>query len=106
MLGGASRPVPKAAMIRVNLPDAEVRQLEQVFREATDRRMRDRVQIVLMAHRGRPHAQIAAGLGISRRTVPRWLNASLDRGLDGLTPKKAQGAPAKVPAGLADEINR
>jgi transposase len=93
-------------MIRVNLPDAQVRQLEQVFREAADRRLRDRAQIVLMAHRGRPHAQIAADLGISRRTVPRWLNAYLDRGLDGLAPGKAKGAPAKVPSELADEVKR
>jgi putative transposase len=93
-------------MIRVNLPADDVSRLEQVFRQATDRRLRDRVQIVLMAHRGRPHGQIAADLGISRRTVPRWLNAYLDRGLDGLTPTKAKGAPAKVPAGLADEIKQ
>ena len=93
-------------MIRVNLPDGDVPRLEQVFREATDRRLRDRVQIVLMAHRGRPHGQIAADLGISRRTVPRWLNAYLERGLDGLTPRKAKGAPAKVPADLAEEVKR
>jgi transposase len=93
-------------MIRVHLPDADVRHLEQVFREAADRRLRDRVQIVLMAHRGRPHGQIAADLGISRRTVPRWLNAYLDRGLAGLAPKKARGAATKVPADLADEVKR
>jgi transposase len=93
-------------MIRVKLPADDVHRLERVFRDATDRRLRDRVQIVLMAHRGRPHAQIAADLGINRRTVPRWLNAYLDGGLDGLTPKKAKGAPAKVPADLADEVKR
>jgi transposase len=93
-------------MIRVHLPDAAVRHLGQVFRESADRRLRDRVQMVLMAHRGRPHGQIAADLGVSRRTVPRWLNAYLDRGLDGLAPGKAKGAPAKVPAALADEVKR
>jgi transposase len=93
-------------MIRVHLPDEDVCQLEQLFREAADRRLRDRVQIVLMAHRGRPHGQIAADLGISPRTVPRWLNAYHDRGVDGLTPKKAKGAAAKVPADLADEVKR
>jgi transposase len=77
-----------------------------VFRESADRRLRDRVQIVLMAHRGRPRAQIAADLGISRRTVPRWLNAYVDCGLPGLTPRKAKGAAAKVPAELADEVKR
>lgn len=93
-------------MIRVHLPDAEARELEQAFREAADRRLRDRAQIALMAHRGRPHGQIAADLGISRRRVPRWLNAYLGRGLDGPSPRKAKGAPAKVPADLADEVKR
>src|SRR5437763_2997112 len=106
MPGGASHSVQEAAMIRVNLPAADVRQLEQLFRATTDRRLRDRVQIVLMAHRGRPHGQIVAERGISRRTVPRWLNAYLDRGLSGLAPKKAKGAAAKAPAELADEVKR
>src|SRR6516165_2951987 len=106
MPGGASPSVLEAAMIRVNLPDDDVRRLEQVFRDTPDRRLRDRVQIVLMAHRGRPRAQIAADLGISRRTVPRWLNAYVDCGLPGLTPRKAKGAAAKVPAELADEVKR
>src|SRR5262245_51387047 len=91
-------------MIRVHLPDAELRLLEDTFRAAPDRRLRDRVQIVLMAHRGRPHGQIAADLGVSTRTVPRWLNAYLDRGLAGLTPRKAKGAAPSVPAALADEL--
>ena len=48
-----------------------------------------------MAHRGRPHQDIAADLGITPRTVQRWLNAYLDGGLDGLRPRKAKGhAPA------------
>jgi transposase len=106
MPGGASPSVLEAAMIRVNLPDDDVRHLEQVFRAAPDRRLRDRVQIALMAHRGRPRGQTAADLGISRRAVPRWLNAYLDRGLPGLTPGKAPGAAAKVPAASADEVKR
>ena len=93
-------------MIRVHLPDDEARSLEQAFRTTTDRKLRDRLQIVLMAHRGRRPADIAADLGVSTRTVPRWLNAYLERGLDGLTPRKAQGAAAKVPAALADAVRR
>ncbi len=91
-------------MIRIHLPDDDVRRLEAAFRTATDRRLRDRLQIVLMAHRGRPHGQIAADLGVSRRTIPRWLNAYAERGLDALTPRKAKGAAPKVPAELADVL--
>jgi transposase len=93
-------------MIRVQLPEHEVRQVEQAFRQATDRKLRDRLQIVLLAHRGRPHQGIAQDLAVSPRTVQRWLNAYLDRGLDGLRPGKAPGAPAKIPAALADEVRR
>ena len=91
-------------MIRVHLPDRERDTLETEFRTTDDRKFRDRLQMVLMAARGRRPADIAADLGISTRTVPRWLNAYLDRGLDGLRPRKAKGAAPKVPAALADEI--
>src|SRR5262249_43147050 len=59
-----------------------------------------------MAHRGRRPAAIAADLGVSTRTVPRWLHAYLERGVDGLAPRKAKGAPPKIPAALADEVRR
>ena len=93
-------------MIRIQLPPAEVRRLELAFRSTDDRKLRDRLQIVLLAHRGRPHQGIAADLCINRRSVARWLNAYLERGLDGLRPRKARGAPGKIPAELADEIKR
>lgn len=41
-----------------------------------------------MAHRGRRHPDIAADTGTSHRSVTRWLNAYLDRGL---RPRKAKG---------------
>jgi transposase len=93
-------------MIRVRLPEGEGRQLEQAFRQATDRKLRDRLQIVLLAHRGRPHQGIAQDLAVSPRTVQRWLNAYLDGRLPGLQPRKAKGAAAKIPADLADEVRR
>jgi transposase len=93
-------------MIRVQLPQAEVERLEQVFRCTDDRKLRDRVQIVLLAHRGRKHQDIASDLCINRRSVQRWLNAYLDWGLGGLTPRKAQGAKAGIPAELAGAIRR
>ena len=91
-------------MIRVRLPHAEVGRLEEVFRTTPDRKLRDRLHIVLLAHRGRKRQDIAADLCVNRRSVQRWLNAYLERGLDGLAPRKAKGAPAKIPAELADEV--
>jgi transposase len=93
-------------MIRVQLPAPDRDRVDAEFRSTSDRKYRDRLQIVLMADRGRRPAEIAADLGISTRTVPRWLNAYLDRGLDGLRPRKAKGADPKVPARLADEVKR
>ena len=93
-------------MIRIQLPDAEVGRLEEVFRASDDPKLRDRVQIVLMAHRGRPHHGIAADLAVTPRTVQRWLNAYSADGLDGLRPRKAKGKRGAIPAALADEVKR
>ena len=93
-------------MIRLQLPQVEAERLEQVFQSAKDRKLRDRLQIVLMAHRGRPRQDIAADLGIHRRSVTRWLTAYCEGGLDQLRPRKAKGNAAKIPASLADEIRR
>src|SRR5256885_16839511 len=93
-------------VIRIALTDADARRLEQAFLQATDRKLRDRLQIVRLAHRGRPRQDIAADLGVHRKTVTRWLNAYCADGLEGLQPRKAQGRPAKIPLTLADEVRR
>ena len=93
-------------MIRIQLPEAEARRLERVFRGSGDPKFRGRVQIVLMAHRGRRRQDIAADLAVAPRTVQRWLNAYLADGLDGLRPRHAPGKPATIPASLADEVRR
>ena len=93
-------------MIRIELPAVDAKRLEGLFRSTDNRKLRDRLQIVLMAHRGRARQDIAADLGVHRKTVTRWLNAYCDGGLDGLQPKKAPGKPAKIPASLADDVRR
>jgi transposase len=91
-------------MIRIQLPRAEARRLQELFRTTDDRKLRDRLQIVLLAHQGRPRQQIAADLAIHRRSVTRWLNAYCDGGLEALVPKKPKGKAASIPEDLADEI--
>jgi transposase len=93
-------------MIRIRLAETEAQQLEAAFRSTQDRKLRDRLQIVLLAHKGRKHQDIAADLAIHRRSVQRWLNAYCERGLDGLAPRKAPGKRPGIPAALADEIKR
>ncbi|WP_162669546.1 helix-turn-helix domain-containing protein [Gemmata massiliana] len=75
-----------------------------MFRSTTDRKLRDRVQIVLMAHRGRARQDIATAPGVDRRTVTRWLNTYCANGLSGLRPKKSKGKSGHIPAALADEV--
>ena len=79
-------------MIRIQLPEIETQALEQAFRQATDRKLRDRLQVIRLAHRGRPHQEIAADSGVTPRTVRRWLNRYLGAGLAGLRLRKAKGA--------------
>lgn len=93
-------------MIRIALPDAEVGRLEGVLRTTADPKLRHRVQIVLMAHRGRKHGDIAADTATSPRSVQRWLNAYLDRGLGGLAPRTAPGAKPKLTPDLAPVIRQ
>lgn len=93
-------------MIRIQVPPDEAARLEDPFRGTADPKLRLRLQVVLMAHRGRPHKDIAVGLGIHRIGVTRWLNAYCQGGLAALTPKKPKGRPAPIPDPLADEIKR
>src|SRR3954453_5839502 len=93
-------------MIRIELNEIDAQRLEQAFLQAIDRKLRDRIQVVRLAHRGRKHQDIAADLGITPRTVQRWLNAYLGGGLDALRPRKAQGHAPAIPAHLAEEVRR
>lgn len=93
-------------MIRIRLPEAEAQKLEAEFRSTEDRKLRDRLQIVLLAHKGRKHQDIATDLCLNRRSVQRWLNAYCEGGLAGLLPRKARGKDPGIPAAMADEIKR
>jgi len=93
-------------MIRIQLPSAEADRLEALFRSTDDRRLRDRLQIVLMAGRGRPYKDIAVDLGVHRIGVTRWLKAYCEQGLDGLLPKKPKGKTPGIPPELAEEVKR
>ena len=93
-------------MIRIHLPEDEAQRLEQAFRQATDRKYRTASRSSAWPTGAAPHQDIAADLGITPRTVQRWLNAYLERGLDGLRPRKAKGRRPKIPADLAEEVRR
>src|SRR3954470_15386209 len=93
-------------MIRIPLPPSQAERLDTLFRSTDDRKLRDRLQIVLMAHRGRARQDIAADLGVHRKTVTRWINAYCDAGIEGLRPRRAKGKAGHIPPALADEVKR
>ena len=93
-------------MIRIRLSETDAQLLEDEYRRCKDAAHRDRLQIIRLAARDRPHQQIADDLGITPRTVQRWLNRYLEHGLAGLRPRKAKGAEAKVPADRGEEVRR
>ncbi len=93
-------------MIRIHLSEAEAQRLEQAFRSASDLKLRDRLNAVRLAAKDHKHQDIADQLGMSTRSVQRWLNAYLEHGPSGLLPRKAPGATPKIPADLADEVRR
>ena len=91
-------------MIKVTLSDFERCRLEHTFKTTPNARLRHRCQAVLMAARGRRHPHIAADLGISPRTLQRWLQAYQTHGIGGLTIQWALGRTPHIPAALAPEI--
>ena len=93
-------------MIHIRFSEADTQLLEDEFRRCKDAVHRDRLQIVRLAARGRPRHQIADDLGVTTRTVPRWLNRYLEHGLAGLWPRKAKGTEAKIPPDMAEEVRR
>ena len=93
-------------VIRICLPPEEAQRLDHAFRHETDPKVRARLLIVRLAQRGRPHQDIAQDLAVTPRTVQRWLNAYLDKGLAGLRRRTAPGRRPAIPDALADDLRR
>jgi len=91
-------------MMKVTLRDFARRRLENTFKTTSNRRLRHRCQAILMAARGRRHHHIAEDLGISTRTLQRWLQAYQTHGLGGLTIRWAPGRTPHIAETLAPEI--
>lgn len=91
-------------MMKITVSEQERRQLENVFKTTSDARLRTRCQAVLMAYRGRRHRHIAEDLGITVRTLQRWLRAYQNTRLAGLKLRWRPGRRARIPAALAPEI--
>jgi transposase len=84
-------------MLRITLRADEQAEIEQTFKTTADRRLRDRCQAVLMAHRGRQRKTIATDLGVHRTTVKKWVAQYQARGVTGLKRQAAPGKPRRIP---------
>jgi transposase len=93
-------------VIRIHVSEQQRARLELAFATTPDRRLHDRLQIIRLALRDRPHRDIASDLGISPRTVQRWLNAYLERGLDGLDVRKPPGPTPRLTDDLAPLLHQ
>jgi len=93
-------------MRRIRLTATEQAQLEQICKTTDDRRLRDRCQAVLMAHRGRKRKTIAQDLGVHRTTVRLWLKQYQEQGLQGLVIHWAPGRLGRIPETLTPTIQQ
>ncbi len=84
------------AMTPLDLSVEEAENLEQVFKSTEDRRLRDRAQALLMLHRGRSQADVAADLAVDERTVRRWVARWRAGGAEGVRIRWAPGAPPLI----------
>jgi len=79
-----------------SLSDEEVRQLEAQRRSAPTERVRDRCEMILLAHEGMSPAQIAARVPYARSTILRFLDRYQEEGVNGLLDRPRPGRPRRV----------
>ena len=91
-------------MIDILLSDDQRRELLSIFKAADDRHVRNRCQAVLLTARGDSRKDVAEALGITKRTLQRWLNEWLRADVAGLNRKYAPGKTPIIPECLHDEI--
>jgi transposase len=80
-------------MIRIQLDQATRAELQQMRRRDLPAKVRDRLEMVLLADAGWAPARIAAHLGYGYRTALNLLNDFRDRGRDALVPRPRGPAP-------------
>ena len=94
------------APIRVREVSGEERKaLETLYHDTKDVRIRQRVQIILLAiEQGMIAREIAAIVRTDDETVRSWLKRFNAKGIDGLYDEPRSGAPAKVTAAYRQRL--
>lgn len=89
------------------LLEAEAQQeLVQAYKQTRDKRLRERIQAVLMTAQGQSQQKVAAALCLSTRTVRRYLQTYRQRGLSGLPIRWGPGHPSRIPESLAETLRQ
>jgi CENP-B N-terminal DNA-binding domain. len=91
-------------MRRIRLTATEQAHLEQLCKTTNDRRLRDRCQAIVMAHRGRKRKTIAQDLGVHRTTVRLWLKQYDEQGVEGIQIHWGPRQRGRIPETLAPTI--
>lgn len=91
-------------MINITLSDVQYREVLSLFKTTDKRHVRNRCQAVLLTARGDSRDNVAEALGITKRTLQRWLNEWLRAGVEGLDRKYAPGKTPIIPEAIHPEI--
>lgn len=75
------------------LSEAEVRDLDQVYRVTNSADRRTRCQIILLSHEGSATSQIATLVRFREETVLRWIDRLETEGVAGLEDRPRAGRP-------------
>jgi transposase len=93
-------------MVKDEFTNEDIHKLNETFKSTEDRRFRDRCQALLMLARGRSRQQVAEDLGVSARTLQRWLRAWREGGIDALPIEWGPGRTPLIPEEYATDILR
>lgn len=78
------------------LPDREMQELEQLYRDTKDADVRTRCQMILLSNEGLSPPKIAQHVRFSRDTVVRFIKRYKREGIAGLRDKPRPGRPRRV----------
>ena len=93
------------AIILPPLEKAQHKQLEELYHQTKDVRVRMRAQMVLLSVEQQYQAQeIAAIVRESHQTVLRWLKRFQAEGVDGLSDAPRSGRPARTTAAYREQL--
>jgi transposase len=80
------------------LSDAQRASLEQLYRQGSAHRLRQRAQAILLSARGSTLEQLAGMYEVHPETVSKWLDQWQERGVDGLADAPKPGRRRKIDA--------